>query len=147
MPTLWLFTMSESLPADQFTVMIVTHWAMWTARMKAIHEDICQTPFATDGFITAYLSEIMLLQSPPTRGQSAQVPRPNHSLPPPENHAEVNIDAAVARDEGFGTVSAVCHDLNSMFLGASAVVLRRIIDLRLQRISISRGFRLLQIAK
>lgn len=52
---LWLFAMNESLPADHFTMMIVTLWAIWSSRRKAIHEDIFQTPFATDRFVSSYL--------------------------------------------------------------------------------------------
>jgi hypothetical protein len=48
----WLFNLLESLPQDQFTRMTVTLWAIWTARRKAIHEDIFQSPLSTHGLST-----------------------------------------------------------------------------------------------
>src|SRR4051812_41626380 len=54
----WLFSMFDSMPSDELVTMIVTLWAIWSSRRKLIHEGIFQTPFATHGFISNYLSEI-----------------------------------------------------------------------------------------
>jgi hypothetical protein len=54
----WLFHLMESLPHDQFTRLTVTLWAIWSARRKAIHEEILQNPISTHGFINSYLREL-----------------------------------------------------------------------------------------
>jgi hypothetical protein len=38
-----MFDLMKSLPHDQFTRVVVTLWAIWMARRKAIHEDIYQS--------------------------------------------------------------------------------------------------------
>jgi hypothetical protein len=60
----WLFDMLETLPHDQFTRLTVTLWAIWTARRKAIHEEIFQSPLSTHTFINSYLSELRSLEKP-----------------------------------------------------------------------------------
>jgi homogentisate 1,2-dioxygenase len=42
----WLFHMIETMPHDQFTRMVVTIWATWTARRKATHEEVFQSPIS-----------------------------------------------------------------------------------------------------
>jgi hypothetical protein len=37
---LWLFHLMATLPHGQFTRMVVTLWAIWTAQRKVIHEEI-----------------------------------------------------------------------------------------------------------
>jgi homogentisate 1,2-dioxygenase len=54
----WLFHMMEIVPHDEFTRMSVTPWAIWTARRKAIHEVIFQSPLSTHGFVTSFLDEL-----------------------------------------------------------------------------------------
>ncbi|XBI91523.1 hypothetical protein VPH35_028823 [Triticum aestivum] len=81
--------------------MIVTLWAIWSARWKLIHEGIYQTPYATHYFITSYISDVHFLNKPAS-------------------------NAAVSRAGGFGEVAAICRDLSGAYLGASAVVFRNI---------------------
>lgn len=38
----WLFALHEILNKEDFVRMVVTSWAIWGARRKAIHEDIFQ---------------------------------------------------------------------------------------------------------
>ena len=54
----WLFSMFESISPKRLTRLVVTLWAIWTARRKAIHVRIFQTPFATDEFVTWYILEL-----------------------------------------------------------------------------------------
>ena len=46
----WLFSLSDSSSHCDFTLMVVTLWASWIARRKAIHEEIFLNPFVTHGF-------------------------------------------------------------------------------------------------
>jgi hypothetical protein len=40
----WLFLMFETMKPDDLTRMLVTLWAIWHARRKAMHEEIYQSP-------------------------------------------------------------------------------------------------------
>ncbi|KAM3196510.1 hypothetical protein ACQJBY_072279 [Aegilops geniculata] len=123
----WLFSMFESLPKDELVTMIVTLWAIWAARRKLIHEGIFQTPFATHGFISSYLSELQFLEKP-EKEKKAPAPRPTQWIPPPDNHMKFNVDIAVARHGGFGTVSAICRDGSGEYQGASVIRFNNVDD-------------------
>lgn len=120
--------MQESLSHEEFTRMIVTLWAIWSAHWKAIHEDIFQSPLPTHCFISSYLWEIEILQKATTTRAAASAPRLRQWFPPPAEHATINVDAVVARDGGYGAVWAIFLDQRGSFLGASAVVFRNIDD-------------------
>lgn len=47
----WMFTMINTLSHDAFVKLSVTLWAIWSARRKAIHEGIFQSPQATHAFL------------------------------------------------------------------------------------------------
>lgn len=57
-PKAWLFAMFDSLSHVQLMRLVVTLWAIWTARRKAIHEDIFQSPFQTHDFVIRYIKEL-----------------------------------------------------------------------------------------
>ena len=121
----WLFTMSESLPDEDFTQLIVTIWAIWHARRKVIHEGIFQTPFATHSIIIVYISELQMLKKPilrPTREHA----RPTSWIPPTTGHVRINVDAATPRAGGFGVVSAVARNSDGIYQGASVVIFSNI---------------------
>lgn len=114
--------MNETMQQQDYTQIIVTLWAIRAARRKVIYEDIFQTPYATHCFINSYLDEIKFLQKPETTSTAhVPAPRPRHWLPPPEGHVQINVDAAVARAGGHGSVAAVCRDQTGSYLGASAM--------------------------
>jgi hypothetical protein len=74
----WLFALHEILESEAFVRLIVTIWAIWGARRKAIHEDIYQSPHSVHGFITSYLSEVQVVNTKITKQVAAVIPRPNH---------------------------------------------------------------------
>jgi hypothetical protein len=41
----WIFFLIESLSHEQFTKVIVTFWAVWSARRKARHDEIFRAPY------------------------------------------------------------------------------------------------------
>ena len=57
-PKQWFFALHEMLEAEEFNRLVVTAWAIWSARRKAIYEDIFQSPYATNGFILSYMAEL-----------------------------------------------------------------------------------------
>ena len=36
----WLFNLHDTLSQEEYTVLVVTLWAIWRARRKAIYEDV-----------------------------------------------------------------------------------------------------------
>jgi hypothetical protein len=126
----WLFDMLESLPHDQFTRLTVTLWAIWTARRKAIHEEIFQSPLSTHTFINSYLLELRSLEKPVSNAAS-RLPNPpekNHWIPPPHEVAKINVDGAVAKMANRGAASAICRDHMGVYLGSSVMIFDGITD-------------------
>lgn len=71
----WLFTLMESLSHVMFVKLMVTLWAIWHARRKAIHEGIFQTPQATHSFITRYITELEIINGArPASGPPGHAP-------------------------------------------------------------------------
>jgi hypothetical protein len=50
----WLFAMRDTLDHSKFTKLLVTLWAVWTARRKAIHEGVFQSPISTYDFLLRF---------------------------------------------------------------------------------------------
>jgi hypothetical protein len=102
--------MMETVPHIQFIRMTVTLWAIWTARRKAIHEDI-QSPLTTFSFVNVFLSELPQIAKPSER-QSDQnkIIRTPKWIPPPSNMAKINVKAAVSKTGNKGVAAAFCRD-------------------------------------
>jgi ribonuclease HI len=128
----WLFHMIESMGKDDLTRMLVTLWAIWHAKRKAVHEDIYQSPMATMGFVNNFLSDLAAVREEDQLQQRkpAPVPRQAAWIAPPEGRSKINVDAAVAKSEAKGAVAAVCRASNGTYLGASAMVYEGITDPR-----------------
>ena len=67
----WLFAMSDSLPQEEFTKLVVTLWAIWHARRKLIHEGIFQSPQATHMFVQRFIDELGVLSNKQQRPRIA----------------------------------------------------------------------------
>jgi hypothetical protein len=107
----------ETLPHDQFTRLTITLWEIWTARRKAIHEEIFQSPVSIHGFINRYIEELQNVAKPTTmivRQAPAPGIQPRWIAPPP-NLAKINVDAAVSRNEQRGVAAAICRDHNGQY--------------------------------
>lgn len=65
---------SGHTPFADLTRVLVTMWAMWLARRRAIHGDQFQSPMSTHCFISKFLDELDLVAS-------------HHSNPPRDLHA------------------------------------------------------------
>jgi hypothetical protein len=91
--------MMETVPHDEFTRISVTLWAIWTARRKAIHEDIFQSPLSTHGFVTSFLDELKTLDAgksqPNNRVQVQPQGVQRRWIPPASSMPKINVDAAV----------------------------------------------------
>ena len=91
----WLFEIHAILFADLFQRLIVTLWAIWKARRKAIHEDIYQTPHSINGFINSYLGDLRFMNPRDQKPRGAAIARPTCWVKPHEGVAKINVDAAV----------------------------------------------------
>lgn len=126
----WLFTLMESLPRNQFVFLSVTLWAIWSARRKAIHEGIFQTPQATHSFIKRFIDELVMCKE----NQPAAMPRASPAGPvrrapraPPLGFAKIHVDAGVRQGRG-GSAAAVCRDREENYLGSSVLVIPGVDD-------------------
>lgn len=64
----WLFELMEELPHAAMIKVVVTLWAIWVARRKAIHEGILKSPHATHAFVTSFISELNTIQDSAREG-------------------------------------------------------------------------------
>ena len=119
----WLFLMSESLPQEEFTTMIVTLWAIWAARRKAIHEGILQSPHATHIFVQRFISKLKAIKKVPNSIVCVAPARhPQRWKPPVAGMVKINVDGALSRDGATGASAAICRDDEGRFLGSSSMV-------------------------
>lgn len=122
----WISIKAE-LSSDDFIKFVVTLWAIWGARRKAIYEGIFKTPHAIHGFVSSYLLDIQVLStSRPI--PSTTVTHPTGWLAPPDSHVKLNVDGAVGGRSKFGAVGAICRSHDGTFLGASVCVFTNITD-------------------
>lgn len=54
----WIFSVLDNLPHDGFIKIVVTLWAIWHSRRKALHEQIFQSPLVMHNFMKRYIREL-----------------------------------------------------------------------------------------
>lgn len=122
----WLFRMLESLSHANFVKLSVTLWAIWTARRKATHEGIFQSPMSTHMFVQCFISELECI----TPLQAASVARagqlPAASTcswkPPPADHIKIYVDGGLYPSGEVGAAAAVCRGSDGSYLGSLVIV-------------------------
>jgi hypothetical protein len=125
----WLFFLLETLSHEDFVRVTVTIWAIWTARRKAIHELIYQSPLSIFCFINSFLADLRLAHEvQKERGPSRQRPQLAKWVAPPPGMCKVSVDAALSKTTIAGAVGAICRDEHGVFMGASARVIDGIND-------------------
>lgn len=115
----WLFTLMDSLSYEKFVLLAVTLWAKWTARRKAIHEGIFQTPQTTVSFVKRFINELGTISDKKQVQQphDAKAPPPQRPKAPPPGFVKIHVDAGVIQGRG-GSAAAVCRDSNGLFWAA-----------------------------
>jgi hypothetical protein len=115
--------MIETMKKTDLIRMLVTMWAIWHAKRKAVHEEVYQSPSATVTFVSRFLEDLGEVKN--TCG-SVQPKEPKQVqkkwIAPPAGITKINVDAAVAKSVAKGAVGVVCRSADGVFLGASAVV-------------------------
>ena len=127
----WIFALHEVLSQEEFVIMVVTLWAVWKSRRKAIYKDIFESPQSTHHFIQAYMNDLRSIQQDrsivrPREGGAR--PRTTQWIHPPGTMCKINVDGAVSKNQKRGTAAAICRDHTGNFLGASAILVRGVYD-------------------
>lgn len=108
---LWIFWLFDTLKQDELAVVLVTLWALWWARRRAIHDEEFQDPLSTWGFITRYSDEIQVSAKPKKVTVNQGTTRTRRKWIAPEaGWFKVNVDGGFSRDGRKGAAAAVCHD-------------------------------------
>jgi hypothetical protein len=119
----WLSNMIATLKCDDQVRVFITLWAIWHARRKAIHEQLYQSPLSVHCFVENFIADLKQGEEKEKRNQGGR--REQHIpawVPPPPGMIKINVDAAVGKNSGRGTVAAVARNDSGLFWGASAVV-------------------------
>jgi hypothetical protein len=116
--------MFETMKEEDLIRMVVTLWAIWHAKQKAVHEEFFHSPLTIVGFVNRFIGDLEHTRlEPKTRVLNAC---PSWSMvlwtAPPVGKAKLNVDAAVAKSSTKGEVGTVCRDGKGNFLGATVVV-------------------------
>ena len=89
--------MFNDLPHASMVKLVVTLWAIWSARRKAIHEGVLQSPHATHAFVTSFISALDSLKTPTHIAQnvaatSSGARRTSTWLAPAVGVAKIQVD-------------------------------------------------------
>jgi hypothetical protein len=109
--------MIDTLSHEEFTKAVVTLWAVWSDRRKAIYEEIFQSPLTIFGFIISFLAELDIAHSIKPKRQTARTTLMASAWnAPPNGFVKVNVDAAVTKHGNRGVVAAICRQENDTYL-------------------------------
>jgi hypothetical protein len=126
----WIFSMMESLPSDDFVMVLVTLRAIWTARRKAIYEGQFQSPLSTHFLVKKFLDDLSLIPRPPI--VVTQVPAPRTScprwIPPSDGLIKANVDGVKSRSLSTGSAAVVLRNGDGIYLGSSVMVFSGVAD-------------------
>lgn len=123
--------MLEALPQTDFTKVLVTLWAIWHVRRKAIHEQISQSPHSTHHFIHSYIRELELCRpkKPSSASSSNTTVGRTDGLHRRQVHARSKWTVlCLDRRQKAHIYSVVCRDEEGKYLGSSAIKCTCILD-------------------
>ncbi|XP_039780864.1 uncharacterized protein LOC120648195 [Panicum virgatum] len=145
----WLAHVFSELASDDLVRVVVTMWAIWYARRKAIHEAAFQSPLSTPredklnhyiaredmqgerqsthSLINHYIADLELTKSTPREDKQVQY-QGARWIPPPLDFVKINVDAATSKNSNQASVAAVARDSSGSFLGASTLVFSGVFD-------------------
>lgn len=129
----WLFSAIDHLPHDSLVTMVVTMWAIWWDRRKAIHEGDLQSPHATHSIVKSFIAELVTIQTWPGATEfvlpSAGRPVVRQGwMAPKAGDAKIQVNGGDSRNGRRGAAATICRDHASLFLGSSAMVFDDISD-------------------
>jgi ribonuclease HI len=124
----WIASVLNALPHEDSTRVVVTLWALWHAKRKAVHEGIFQSPLSTHSFIDRFLTDIDLAKLGQVPCASPQTTTGQKWIAPPAGLFKINVDAATSKNSAISSIAAVVRREDGEFVGASSVVLKGITD-------------------
>ena len=128
----WIHEAIAGLAHDKLVRLVVTLWAIWHARRKAIHENIFQSPLSTHSFIERFIADLeTAMPTVERKGDAGAGCAPAAApkwIPPPQGLMKVNVDAALSKNSDIVAMAAVARDGAGAFMGASALVMKGISD-------------------
>ena len=130
---------------------LVTMWAVWWARRRAIHDNQFQSPLSTHVFVQKFMAELDQIPEKGARTKELHAlskdlhvtsrgmhatPRDLHVrsrvptrqpiqpawLPPAVHDVKINADGGFSKIGDKGASAVVCRDKHGKYLGASAVI-------------------------
>jgi ribonuclease HI len=126
---LWLFWLFDTMNQHDLARILITMWAIWWARRRAIHDDEFQSPLLMMCFVNRYLQDLEIATTRVSNGHTQSVhPRVRRWIPPGEEAAKINVDGAISRQGTMGASAAICRDGNGNYIGASTVVFEGLVD-------------------
>ncbi|GMJ14222.1 hypothetical protein HRI_005091400 [Hibiscus trionum] len=114
----WITQFFESLNDDARKIFVVSCWAIWYARNKAVHDDLKTIVQESIAFIQAYILEQETFQTavqPQPRNKSQQW------SPPQGNLIKVNFDAAYCTHSKISTSGVICRNNAGLIMGACSM--------------------------
>ena len=69
---LWMLWLVDTLPSLDLAQVLVTMWAIWWVRRRAIHDNQFQSPLSTHVFIKKFLAELEMLPDRNSRPKDLQ---------------------------------------------------------------------------
>ncbi|XP_073360565.1 uncharacterized protein [Aegilops tauschii subsp. strangulata] len=126
---LWLFWLFESLNQQDLARVLITMWAIWWARRRAILDNEFQSPLSTMCFVNRYLQDLEIASKHNSILHTSEAkPRGRKWIPPGEDAAKMNVDGAISRSGKTGACAVICRDKEGSYIGASAVVFEGLVD-------------------
>jgi hypothetical protein len=88
-----------------------------------IHENIFQSPLSVDYFVENFITDLKVVTDMKKKSLGASsTQRQPERIPPAAGVTKINLDAAVSKNNGRGSVAAVARDEAGRLRGASAIV-------------------------
>jgi hypothetical protein len=78
--------------------------------------------------VDSYIADLEMTTAPKERNEQTRINNSSRWIPPPPGIAKINVDAAISKNGGIGSMAAVARDSTGTFLGASALVVEGISD-------------------
>jgi hypothetical protein len=129
-PKQWVFFMCCNMAQVDGRHVLVTCWAIWQARRKAIYDGIFHSPLSTFNMVNRLLDELQTLEKYQMKRMCQQPKKVNirHWMAPESEQFKVNTYAAVAWISCNGIVGVICRDNHGNFTAASALTIPNIND-------------------
>jgi hypothetical protein len=122
--------MCSNMAQVEGRLVLVTCWAIWQARRKAIYDGIFHSPLSIFNMVNKLLNELQTLEKYQMNGMCQQPKKViiGHWMAHESGQFKVNIDAAVGRTSCIGTIGAICRDKHDNFITVSALTIPNITE-------------------